>query len=102
MSHSLKAHAVGTLRPDFINLTFSPEVRGNLLILKGQWPGTGKQKKSNIADYFETPWCLLPFVLGASKSVDGCVLNLKNCQQSKEGGQVGYCREGLLSCNSER
>lgn len=60
MSHSLKALAVGELRPDFINFAFSPEVRGNLLILKGQWPGTGSQKKSNIADYFETPLALAP------------------------------------------
>ncbi len=64
MSHSLKAFAVGALRPDFINLAFSPEVRGNLLILKGQWPGTRRQKKSNIADYFETPLVLAPICSG--------------------------------------
>lgn len=50
-------------------------MRGNLLILKGQWPGTGSQKKSNIAEYFETPSVLVPFVLRASKSVVCCGLN---------------------------
>lgn len=60
MSRSLKALAVGALSSDFINLAFSPEVRGNLLILKGQWPGTWSQRKSNIADYFETPSVLAP------------------------------------------
>lgn len=60
MFHSLKALAASTLRPNFINLAFRPEVRWNLHILKGQWPGTGSQKKSNIADYFETPSVLAP------------------------------------------
>lgn len=64
MSHSLKALAVGTLSPDFINLAFGPEVRGILLILKGLWPGTGRQEKSNIADYFETPLVLAPVCSG--------------------------------------
>lgn len=65
MSHSLKALAVGASRPNFCNLAFSPEVRGNLLILKGQWPRTGRQNKSNIADYFETPLVLAPICSGA-------------------------------------
>jgi len=64
MSHSLKAFAVGTLMPDDISLAFCLEVRQNLLILKGQWPGTGRQKKSNISDYFETPWALAPICSG--------------------------------------
>lgn len=64
MSHSLKALAVGALPPDFISLAFSLEVRENLLILKGQWPGTGSLKKSNIADYFETPLVLAPICSG--------------------------------------
>ncbi|KAK1899075.1 Nephrocystin-4, partial [Dissostichus eleginoides] len=58
--------------------------KGNLVILKGQWPGTGRQNKSNIADYFA---CLLTFVLGAGKSLVCWGLNLENCQWSKEGVQ---------------
>lgn len=44
----------------------------------------------------KTPRCLLPFVLGASKSVVCCGLNLKNCQQSKEGGQVGAVPSSVI------
>ncbi|KAJ4934895.1 hypothetical protein JOQ06_007676, partial [Pogonophryne albipinna] len=57
--------------------------KGNLVILKGQWPGTGRQNKSNIADFA----CLLTFVLGAGKSLVCWGLNLENCQWSKEGVQ---------------
>lgn len=44
----------------------------------------------------KTPRCLLPFVLGASKSVVCCGLNLKNCQQSREGGQVGAVPSSVI------
>lgn len=64
MSHSLKALALGALRADFINLAFSPEVRENLFILKRQWPGTGRQKNSNIAEYGEIPLVLAPICPG--------------------------------------
>lgn len=62
----------------------------------------GGRRNRILQATLKPPWCLLPFVLGPSKSVVCCGLNLENCQQSNEGGQVGYCREGLLSCNSER
>lgn len=39
--------------PDYIRLAYSLEVRLNLHLLKGQWPGKGRQKKSNTAGYFE-------------------------------------------------
>lgn len=98
---SLKAPTAGISRANFTNLALQAW-RGNLLILKGQWPGTGRQKKSNIADYFESPRCLLPFVLWASKSEVCCGLNLENCQRSKEDGQVAYCCAALSPCNKLR
>lgn len=52
VSHPLKYFAVGALRSQFINLASSPQARENLLISKGQRPGTRKAEESNIAHYF--------------------------------------------------
>lgn len=44
--------------PHYISLACSLEVRQNLLIAEGQWPGTRRQKESNVADGVGNPSAL--------------------------------------------
>ena len=73
--------------PDYISLALTLEVRQNLLILEGQRPGTGRQKKSNIAYYFETPSAFAPICSAGQWFV--VALTSRSASGAKRAGRWG-------------